>query len=279
MILVPVYLSFTVEAYIFFAMMFFWITGILLLVYIYSNRKELFKIQSFYYKNPREFWKGIQYVNNSVEENCYYCKGHVANARPYKHSMLKVSDIKLSSSGPLLHNVNYRRKYKELNVPRSKKALTVHRTTSLIKILAILGSLLILELDSILWRAVIGAITGGTVSTILLWVTRTRGNHTWLVTPVILTKLIIILVVLSLLSTVHNGDIYTSEFLPAFMITLLFLLDIIVEPVISALLGKNDRKPLIHQPSPFDKYYEKGYRNYLEIPIWTIIYPLYRWLF
>jgi len=279
MIIIPIYLSFTVDAYIFFAMMFFWIIGISSLVYIYSNRKHFFKKQAFYYKNPREFWKGIQYVSKRNDQDCYYCKGYAADARPYKHSMLKVSDIKLSNSGPLLHNVNYRRKYHELNIPRGKKALIMHRTTSMIKILAIIVSLVILDLDSILWRAVIGGIIGGIVSTILLFVTRTRSNHTWLLTPVILTKLIIILVVLFFLSTFLEGNVYTSEFLPAFMIILLFLLDILVEPLLSLLLGKNDRRPLIHQPSPFREYYEKGYRNYLDIPIWTIIYPLFRWLF
>ena len=61
---------------------------------------------------------------------------------------------------------------------------------------------------------------------------------------------------------------------------LLFLLDMIFDLVIGFLpFYRKMFRPVIQQGTILDSLYREGYQNYQELPVFSVIYPLIRWLF
>jgi len=192
----PVYLAIRTG---FFGMFILWIIGGFLALFIIGKGKSFFKLGPFFY-NYKDL-KALFYEEmGKGTENCAYCPRKKANSYPYKLSMLKVHDIQLNFFGTLWHDARYKRTYKKLNIPRSKKAFRIHLANSVIKIFLILTAMVILPFDSWLWRFIGGMIAGGMLSSILLVLTGTRSKVSYLLTWNMILKISLLFLVLALLS-------------------------------------------------------------------------------
>jgi len=279
LILFPLYISLTQDKSAFFYLFYFWMVGLFLLIYVYSQRRTWFRLGKFYFK-----WKDIlqllHYKNDNPSGNCNYCKNLKADGFPFKHTLLIIRDIQLKNRGPLQHDARYKRDYMEIAVPRSRKAFFIHTSTSLIKIICIAISLIFLPVESLVWRFLIGAITGGIIATVTLIISGTRSCTTYLLNPTLILKLIIwIGIIFSLTNFKSVSDISTSEYtLVTFTITAFFI-DFIIDPITGFIFKKKQWTPVFKQSAQFSQLYDAGYQNNLEIPVWSTLYPLFRWLF
>lgn len=273
----PVYIAVTTG---FYGLFFFWIAGIILTVHILSRGKAYFRLGPFFYtfrdiKNIfiEEMGKGT--------DNCSYCINHKADSYPYKIDLLKVQDIQLNFIGSLWHEVRYKRTYKKLSLPRSKKAFCIHTSTTLIKILSIVLTLIFLPFTSLMWRFFAGIVTGGLLSALVLAFSHTRSKVSYLYTLSFVIQLGLWVMVLIMLCRWNNfPDIQPTDYLVAGVVLLLFFQDVLIDLVTKILFRKiNLNKPIIKQPQEIQKLVNQDYHNYLEIPVWSTIFPLIKWVF
>jgi len=275
----PIYISITKDKQAFFYLFFFWLVGIFLLLYIYSQRNTWFKLGKFYFTKA-DLIGFLKYRNENPTEKCSYCKNHTANGFAFKQTLLIVRDIQLKNRGPLQHDARYKRDYVEVSVPRSRKAFIIHVLTSLLKLISVVTSLIFLPLESLIWRFIIGAAVGGILSSLMLLLTLTRPCTSYLLNPTLLIKGCIWAYLIFLLSTFYpDWHITTSEYaLVTFTIAAMFI-DFFIDPVAGLIFKKNMWKPIFKQPPQLSNYFERGYQNNLEIPVWSTIYPILRWFF
>lgn len=141
MIAVPIYMAITESFVVFFATIFFWIVGFILLSHIYSNRKTWFRPGhiSTNWNDVVNFFKVEK--KEHATENCNYSKNQKANSTPFKLTLFKVRDITTRNYGPFMHSVNYKRKYREVIIPRSAKAYRLHFIAAFIKPVLFLAAL------------------------------------------------------------------------------------------------------------------------------------------
>jgi hypothetical protein len=279
LILFPIYISITKDGQAFFYLFFFWLVGIFLLLYIYSQRKDWFKLGKFYFKTE-DLISFLKYKNENPTEYCNYCRNHKADGFAFKQTLLIVRDIQLKNRGPMQHDARYKRDYVEVSVPRSRKAFVVHTLTSLFKIISVMASLIFLPVESLIWRFIIGALTGGILSGLLLLLTLTRPCTTYLLNPTLLIKILIWAVIIFSLSTFYpDFQITTSQYtLVTFTIAAMFI-DFFIDPITGFIFRKKMWKPVLKQPPQIAHYFDLGYQNNLEIPVWSTIYPILRWIF
>ena len=75
-------------------------------------------------------------------------------------------------------------------------------------------------------------------------------------------------------------DIKPTEFLVVGVIFMLFFQDVFVDLITKIIFRKrNLNKPVNKQPIEIQNLVNEGYQNYLEIPIWSTIFPLIKWVF
>ena len=205
----------------------------------------------------------------------------MADGKAYKIELLKTVDIKVQSYGALDHSARYRNKVKRVVVPRSARAMFYHRLASLLKVLSILGFLVFFPLDSILWRFIAGLFFGGICSTIFLKVAGVRSKVSYLLTPGLIVKVFVWLLSLSLISSLGPGFyIQISGYVYLLVAGLLFFLDMVFDLVLGFLpFYRKMFRPLVKQGTILDALYRDGYQNYQELPVYSVIYPLVRWLF
>jgi uncharacterized membrane protein len=273
----PVYIAVTTG---FFGLFFFWIAGIFLVFYIIGKRKSFFRLGPFFYtfrdlKNVfiEELGKGT--------DSCGYCQDHKADSYPCKIELLKLHSVQLNFAGALWHEARYNRTYKKLSIPRSKKAFRIHMAISLIKAFSILLALIFLPFESLLWRFVGGIIAGGILTAAILLLSHTRSKVSYLYTWNLLIRLgLWVLLLVMLCSWKEFPDIKPTEYLVVGVIFMLFFQDVFVDLVTKIILRKtNLDRPIITQPFEIQKLINQGYQNYLEIPIWSTIFPLIKWVF
>ncbi len=73
---------------------------------------------------------------------------------------------------------------------------------------------------------------------------------------------------------------YTTTMLGFFIALLLFFLDMVLDLIFRILpFYPKIYLPLTKQPPVVIKLFRNGYQNYLDIPIWSTLYPFFRWLF
>ena len=205
----------------------------------------------------------------------------MADGKAYKIELLKTVDIKVHTYGALNHSAKYKNKVKRVVVPRSSRAAYYHRLASLVKILSILGFLIFFPVESILWRFIAGLFFGGIISSMLLKMARVRSKVSYLLTPGLIVKVIIWLVSLGLISSLGPGfDIHISGYVYLVLAGLLFLLDMVFDLGVGFLpFYRKMFNPLIKQGTILDSLYKDGYQSYQELPVYSVIYPLVRWLF
>jgi hypothetical protein len=279
LILFPVVIAIKNDPAAFLYLFFFWLTGLFLLNYIYSQRNTWFKLGSFHFK-PKDLYDRLIFLNPVTDQACCYCRKRTANGIPHKHSLLIVRDVILQNSGPLQHQAHYKRSYTSILIPRSHKAYLVHLAVSFVKIAAIVSCMVFLPVPSLIWRFIIGLFSTGLVSLFILLLTGTRSKVSYLFTPSLLIRILIWMGVIMACSDFQsNFMIWSTDYMILGITLVAFSLDMVAEPIARMLFRKKSNIPFIHQSEPLMELYRKGYQNCLDIPVWSSIYPLFRWLF
>ncbi|MCK4880552.1 MAG: DnaJ domain-containing protein [Bacteroidales bacterium] len=259
----------------------FMVMGVVLLIYIYQKRKTWFRLGRFN-TSPKELIGFFRMMpGKPTKDRCCYCRSSMADGKPYKIELLKTIDIEVRSFGALDHNARYKNKVKRVVVPRSTRAFYYHRLVSLVKVLSILAFMVFFPVESILWRFIAGLLIGGVFSTMMLKLAKVRSKVSYLLTPGLLVKAVIWIVSLILISNMGPGfNIQISEYVYMMVAGLLFLLDMVFDLVIGFFpFYRKMFRPVIQQGAILTALYKEGYQNYQELPVYSVIYPLVRWLF
>jgi hypothetical protein len=260
---------------------FFMLVGGVLLIYIYQQRKAWFRMGKFH-RSWKEMIDSFRIpAGKPTKDRCCYCRSTMADGKAYTIELLKTIDIKIRSYGALDHDASYKNKTKRVVVPRSARAQTYHRLASLIKILAILVCLFVFPVDSMLWRGVAGIFAGGMLSFVLLKLAGVKSKVSYLFTPGLLIKALMWLVALFLISTTGPGfNISISGYVYLVVAGLLFFLDMVFDLVMGVFpFYQRLFRPIVRQGAVLDALYKDGYQNYQELPVYSVMYPLFRWMF
>jgi hypothetical protein len=244
----------------------------------FDKRKNYFKPGQFYYSFRRI--KELFSETKDTKEKCHYCREKIADSWPYKLEMLKLKDIKVQTSGARQHNVNYINKSSLIQIPRSRKAFKIHTMNIGIKVLSILSCLVFLDISSLVWRFLLGILSGGLLCTMVLLIAKTKSNVSYLFDYGTLLRLIIWFSIIILISrfSVHPFDITTGDPI-YFVVFSIFLFDNLLMLIVNLLLGKYTVKPIIKQHENFTQSIKSGYKVYNDVIIISVVYPIFRWIF
>jgi curved DNA-binding protein CbpA len=245
--------------------------------YYRDNRKNYFFPGKLYYSPDRI--RRMFTDRHPASQNCYYCPGLPADSVPYKMELLKLKDIKLKTGGFRQHNVNYINKNVAVIIPRSHKAFIIHSAIVLIKVLLVIGFMIFLNVSSYTWRMIAGIIAGAIASQLMLVITRTKSNVSYLVSYGFLFRVFLWLICIALATRLYASpfDIQTTDSIQ-FVITAIVIFDSFLMQLASLLLGKYATKPITAQYSESASRFEDGYSAYNDIPVLSVIYPFYKWI-
>jgi len=260
---------------------FFIVAGAVILIYIYPKRKTWFKLGKF-----KTGWKevvGFVHIGQEKpsKDRCCYSASAMAGGKPYRIELVRTLDSKIRSYGVMNHQVKYKTRQKRVVIPRSARAHFFHRMTTLAKLLSLLFCLLFLPFESMVWRFIGGLFTGGIISTLLLALVRVRSRVSYLLTPGLLIKAGVWILVLCLISSCGPGfNIQTTGYIYAAIAGLMFLLDMAFDLLLGLFpFYRWMFRPLIKQGRIMDSLYKDDYQNYQEFPVYSVLYPFFRWLF
>lgn len=260
---------------------FFLIAGVVLMVYIYQQRTAWFRLGRF----KTSFRDVCGFLSMKTEkvstDHCCYCKKALADGKPYQIELIKTLDIKIRSYGAMDHDAKYKNKVKRVVVPRSVRAQFFHRIATLVKLVSIALFLILFPIESLLWRFIAGILAGGVIAFIIQIVAGVRSRVSYLLTPSLLVKGAVWLFALSRISIIGPGfNMETTGYVYIVVAGLLFFLDMIFD-LLMGLFPFYSRlfRPLIKQGAVLDSLYKDGYRNYQELPVYSIAFPLFKWLF
>lgn len=260
---------------------FFLIVGVFLLVIIYQQRRTWFRLGKF-----RTTWKeAMDFIRikpgQVTNDWCCYTRNSKADGITYKIELLKIMDIKVRSYGVLNHSAKYKNKVKRVVLPRSFRAQLFHRIASQLKVLSIIACLFFFPVDSVLWRFMAGLLAGGILSTILLGLVRVRSKVSYLLTPGLLIKAVIWVFVLYKVSEVGPGfNIITTGYVKIAVVGLIFFLDMLFDLVMGFFPFYHKLyRPLLPQGVILSTLYRAGYQNNMELPVYSVLFPFYKWLF
>jgi ABC-type uncharacterized transport system permease subunit len=146
---------------------------------------------------------------------------------------------------------------------------------------AITGFLILLPVHSLIIRFIAGMVAGGSIATIVLLLTNTRSKVSYLLTRLMVTRIICWLLVIILITDMKDfPDIRSIDYTAAIVVIWLFLQEIFIEPISRIFFRKSVlNKPLFKQPLLINRLIEQGYQNCLEIPVWSTIFPIIKWIF
>lgn len=260
---------------------FFLLAGVVIWIYIYQKRKSWFRLGKF-----KTRWSDVtDYLSMGKEkksgDRCCYSSKAMAGGKPYRIELLKTVDVKIRSYGALNHEAKFKNQVKRVLVPRSVRAHFIHRITSLLKLGSVLGCLFLFPVESLLWRFLAGIVAGGLLSSVLLVMSGIRSKVSYLFTPGLLFKSGIWILCLALISEVGPGfNIQISGYVYLMVAGLLFLLDMAFDLIMGFLpFYRWFFRPIVRQGKVLEGLYRDGYQNYQELPVYSVLYPLYRWLF
>lgn len=280
-VLVPILLAILIDPVILFATIYFLVIGSFMLIYIYKRRKRWFRLGKFNtrWKDIRGFFK-MPASKPSVDV-CCYTKGRIADGKPYTIELLKTLGITLRNTGVMNHGARYKNSVKRVVMPRSTKAQFWHRMLSLIKLSTIFLCLFLVPIDSILWRFIVGIMAGGLFSVIICLIVGVKSKANYLFTPGLIVKLAIWIFVLLKISIIGPGlNIQLTTTVYAVLAMLLFLLDMAFDLIMGLFpFYPKFFKPIIKQGKVLNGLYQDGYQNYQELPVYSVLFPLYNWLF
>jgi len=261
-----------------FYLFFFWVIGLVLLFDAFQKRKNYFRLGKFYY-SFKKILEIYTRINKNAKEGCFYCSGKQANSKPYNLTLIRIKGVQLDNRGPMHHYARYDRKEYTIGMPRSQKAFIVHTFASTIKVLTILLSLLFLPFQSFVWRFIFGMGFCWLFSSPVLWFTHTRSKTGYFFSYAIIIKTLVWLGAIIFISKFdfEKFDIYTSAYIRPVIVIMLFL-DAIIEQALNASKKLHLFRPLSNHYQKLSVYFEKNCRFYLEVPLWTTIYPIIRWI-
>jgi hypothetical protein len=178
------------------------------------------------------------------------------------------------------HYAGYKRTIIKEILPRSQKAFIVHLIISTIKFSCIIFSFFLINIHSFLWRIIIGLFVAWFLSFVILLITKTKSKTGYLLSWGMIIKIILWLGVISLTSkfTTSPFNIYTSEYIQ-FILVIMFMGDAFLEQLIKLPMKMKIYKPLLPSYNNLTHFYDENNFLYLEIPIWTALYPIIRWIF
>ncbi len=228
----------------------------------------------FYYSLERI--KQIYSETTPTEQKCYYCSSKLADSKPYKLDLIKLKDIKVKSGGFRQHNVNYINENAAILIPRSRKAFIIHSINTLIKIVSMLSCLIFLNLSSLVWRIIIGMVLGGLISSIILLITWTKSNVSYLFSYGTVFRVIVWIFIIALIShfkiTPFNITTYDSIY---FVITAIILFDCVLMQLINFVFGIYSSKPITRQYTDTNQKFNDGYRVYNDVTVISVVYPIF----
>lgn len=255
-----------------------WIINIMLVYFLIQGRRKYFKLGNFYYNLG--YIKKLFTERRETSQSCYYCRSKKADSVFYKLDLFKLKDIKLKTGGFRLHNISYVNKSVSIQIPRSKKAFIIHSINALIKVCAILACLIFLNITSLFWRVIAGMTAGGVISTVILLISRTKSNISYLFSYGSVIRIIVWIAAISLISRFNFApfNISTSDAV-YFVITSILLFDCVLMQFLNYALGIYSSKPVAEQYPDTNHKFGEGYRVYNDIPILSVVYPLFKWIF
>ncbi|MFC2090150.1 J domain-containing protein [Bacteroidota bacterium] len=280
-ILVPIILGIVIEPVVFFATIYFVIIGVFLLWNIYGKRKTWFRLGGFnttktsvktFFSTPGK---------KKASSGCSFKSGTMADGRELRISFVKIMDVKVKSYGAMNHLSSFKQRTKRLTLPRSAAAENAHKICSLIKISMILLSLLIFPVQSIFWRIFAGMILGAGITSILLIILGIRSKTSYLLTPALAIKMAIWVIGALLFSEFGPGfNIEINEYKYLLFGGLLFFTDMIFDLVFGLFpFYQKLFIPFVKQGYELDQLYQEGYQNYIEYPFYSVLIPIFRWIF
>jgi hypothetical protein len=126
---------------------------------------------------------------------------------------------------------------------------------------------------------VTGMILGGFVSSLILTITRTRSNVTYLFSPNMLLRIAAWLISLLLASrfSFNPFDIQSTDAI-YFAVTAIVVFDSFLMQLIEMAIGKKSMTPVVRQYPDVTNKFKEGYRVYNDIPVLSVVYPLFKWI-
>ena len=246
--------------------------------FIYDKRKHYFIPGRFFYslKRIREVYTKTKITT----QRCYYMPSESANSKPYKIDLLKLRDLKIRSEGFRQHYANYINEKSTILIPRSRKAFVIHSFITAIKIFSILSCLIFLNVNSITWRIIIGLAAGGIIGNLVLLATRAKSNVSYLFSFGSIFRLSIWILFISLVSdfSLHPFNINTSDDI-YFVITAIVIFDCFLMQLVNLLFGKYASRPVNEQFHDVTQKFNSGYKVYNDVPVISVIYPVFIWIF
>jgi len=280
-VITPFVLAIVIEPVVLAATIYFVIVGAFLLWYINERRRTWFKLGKF-----NTTWEKFKIIirmpaGNATGDTCCYVASSTANGKAYKITLIKILDIKVVSFGALNHKAQYKRKGKKLVLPRSLKAQYWHRVSSFIKVVSIIGFPIFFPISSILWRIIAGIIAGGLLSFFVLKIAGVKSKTSYLITPALIVKGLVWIGALLGISFIGPGfDIRITGYLFLVLGGLFLLLDMLFDLIFGFFpFYKRMQEPLIRQGKVLRSLYKDGFQNCQELPVYSVLYPLMRWLF
>jgi len=243
----------------------FWLLASILIFFVVNNLKTYLKIDDYYY-HLSDIKKLISDSGKELQKDCFYCPGQRAMAYPHKVSLFRVKNIQLKSYGGLYgRSAGISRSMKTIAIPRSKKAFILHLTSSLIKIAMLLLCVLFTQSKPLANLSIpAGVVSGSILSWAFLRVFNTHPKVSYLLSYGMIIKIFIWVI-----------NLY---FFGTYALILLFF-DPMVEAILRQVSGDKLFVPLLKQHPSLDKLFRKRYQVYLELPVWSVINPLFRWIF
>lgn len=282
LLVTPVYVAIIDEFFMFFALAFMWIIGGFLALHIYGARKTWFKQGKFNLK-LKDIFKIIDFTTSTEipVNDCYYCKGEKANAKPYTVSFHKIREIIIQNNGVFNHKAAYHRKIKELVIPRSIKARKIHFVQSILKIASLILSIIFVPFPDIIWRVIFGLFAGVIVSSVYLYIKKAKSKVSYLLNYFLLIKIAVWILVIITQSTLYPGFILESQlYTPFYLIVLVIFGDMALDLLLRIFpFHARLYYPIIPQGPVIEKLYKEGYQSYMDVPVWSTVYPLFVWFF
>ncbi len=242
----------------------FWLLAGIIVYFIISHWKNYLRIDSYYY-HISDLWKAFRESSKKTSRECYYCPGRKSMIYPYKITIFRIRSMQVQTFGALYgRKAGTSREIKTVRIPRSRKAFLVHSMTSVIKIFALFACLFFLRENPFArFSLAIGLLSGGLLSGLVLLFSQTRPKVSYLLSYGMLIKILVWFTLIG--------------FLGEYAFIFLFF-----DPMLEAFLRfvSKDRLfiPLTAQYPELYKLFCKRYQLYMELPVLSVISPLFRWL-
>lgn len=277
----PFVLAIVIDPVALAATFFFVIIGTFLLWYIYERRRTWFKLGPF-----NTTWEKLKLafrmpVGKATGDTCCYAANLPANGKAYSIDLIKILDIKVVTLGAMNHMAKIKRKGKKVVLPRSLKAQYWHRVSSYIRLVSIICFSIFFPVSSILWRLIAGILAGGLLSSLVLKNVGVKSKTSYLFTSALIVKGMAWIGALLGISIFGPGfDIHLTGYILLVLGGLFLILDMLFDLIFGLLpFYTRMQEPVLRQSKVLRSLYKDGFQNFLEYPVYSVLYPLMRWLF